>query len=314
MRSRRGNTAFLATLPTPNPVVGVPATQTPRSLVLWADDLGELDLSCEAGYIVTSLELGFPVIREVMFEMAYMNGIWDETGYFGESAVTIGLGLDGSKAPVQLLLDRLRAYVLPRRRARLRYLPNGYTVPREMILRGADCRAVFDNPRVMSVVAQWINPSGRSYEYIPDSPNGLRCTTFGFDQPVGRTYDRVHSWSYPPSITNAINVINAGNAISPWTMRISGDVQQPFIDFINPNVPTYTLDLNRTPLTIPAGGWVDIDSAARSVVDNNGVSLYNNLANALMPSLPLGTTTLRARAVSSGAAARVEFCYRSAWV
>jgi len=314
----RGNTAFLAAVPRAGGDTGsdvpVPTVQAPRSLILFADDLGELDLSCENGYIVTSLEIGFPTVREVLFEMAYMNGIWDETGYYGASAVSLGLALDGAKAPVQMLLDRLRAYLVPWRRPKLRYHPNGYSTAREITMRGQDCRAVFDNPRVMGVIAQWINPQGRAFEYLPDTPDGYRCATFGFDQPQGRTYNRQHSWEYPAGITNAVQVTNEGNAVSPWKMRITGGVQQPFVDFINPLRPTYTLNLNRTPLTIPLGGWVDIDSAARSVVDQSGTSLYNNLVDALLPALPLGTTTVRARAVDADDVARVEFCYRSAWI
>jgi len=283
--------------------------------VLWEETLGELDLSCEAGYIVTSLDLGFPAVREVVFEMAYTNGTWDETGFYASSAVSIGLGLDGAKAPVQVLLDRIRSFVMPNRRPRLRYMPNGYTTYREMVLRGQDCQAVFDNPRVMACVASFVCPSGRAYEYLPDSPNGMRCVLFSFDEPGGRTYNRTYNWSYPLGLTSAVNVINEGNANSPWTLTIFGPVVAPIVDFMYLGV-TFSLSFNRLgQFSLGPDEWVEVNSEQRTAVKQDGTSVYANMTSAVLPFLRPGQTTLHARAADTmDETCRVEFCYRSAWI
>jgi len=245
-------------------------------IVLHDDSLGDLALTCENGYVVTSFQLGSPAVREVAHERALADGTVDDTLYVGARAITVNLVLDQRVAPLQTLLDRLSPYVSPRRRPRFIWtLPGSETERRSLTVRGVEAPFVLERPKYPPVVVQWVAPDGlittpeptcewiapssdevdgRTYDECPLVPSPDRIETA---TTTGRCYDR----TYPPAQPRGGRIITtAGNEIAEWTAAFYGPITNP------------TITINDVPVTITVTlGWgqsVVIDTRERTILRN----------------------------------------------
>lgn len=246
-------------------------------ITLSDDELGDLDLTCENGYVVTSFQLGSPAVREVVHDRALADGTVDDTLYVGARAVTVGLTLDQRVAPMQTLLDRLTPYVSPRRRPMISWsLPGSETERRALVVRGVEAPFVLEREKYAPVVCQWVAPDGlvvsaeqtcqeitpavdtvdgRRYDECPlvPSPDRVEATTT-----TGRCYDR----TYPPAEPRGGRIVTTtGTEVAEWTGLFYGPVSNPVFTING-------IEVRVQPVDLLVGEYLQIDTRTRTMLRN----------------------------------------------
>jgi hypothetical protein len=286
-------------------------------LYLSDDTLGVLDLSCEAGYVVTQVQMGFPAVRAVSWNRALADGTYDVTRFVGARTVSITLDCDGKVKPVQELVDRFRSFVSPRYRPWLCWLPVGASEVRRMKVRGVDAPLTLTRPTFGSMVGQFISagdadPAGGSGAGLIESAvQSCRSIRPGSTEEPGRTYDLVHDRVYPPAgVAGAVTITNTGSAAAEWNATINGPAVNPVLS-INGQLMRFTT-------SIVEGDSLVVDSASRTILSGNGEPRYQTwdfAAGAIWPVLNPGPNQVRwqADADSTSAVSEMRFCWRNTW-
>jgi hypothetical protein len=132
---------------------------------------------------------------------------------------------------------------------------------------------------------------------------GLPSTTGGLTLPL----------TAPVSIAATVTsgratITNAGTKDAGLTLRVDGPVVEPRISLLT-DAGTTTL---RLWLTLTAGQWVDIDTAARTVY-LNGTASRRGQASGGWPVLPSGTAELAFDASAYDPAAALTTTWRDTW-
>ena len=235
-------------------------------LYLTHPSLGQLDLECAEGFVVTSFSIGYPTVREVSINKALADGTIDTTNYVGARAVTIALRLDNTGCngySTQDLIDRVSPYVSPRIRPTLVYtVEKNSTNPnhvRSLVLRGADAPLVVDAPKALTLVCQWVAAEPFTSSLVDDCAVAPLTESLEF----GRTYDLDFDRDYPPSPPVGITTFTPnGNAPMDWTGTITSEITDPIATINN-------VDIIFTGLTLIAGQTINIDTANRTILRNN---------------------------------------------
>lgn len=277
-------------------------------------DLGVLDLDCEEGFVVAEFAIGWPSERPVVRSRALTDGVLDTTRYVGQRAVTIALRLDNKIKPTQDMLDELSPYLSPRRRPRVVWsvdkVPSNPLHVRSLELRGVEMPLVVNAPKALTVVAQWVATESFSRALVEQCAVALLTGTEEF----GREYDLEFDRSYPPSPIFGITYFNAqGNAPTPWTGTITGQV-------VDPNVLVNDVTITFTGVTLTLGQTIVIDTEARTILRNNDPndSLYasTNFADWTWDDLLMkpGQNQIRLQATStSGGNPSFTLCWFDRW-
>jgi hypothetical protein len=203
---------------------------------LYDESLGVLELGC-APYVVTSIQIGSPAVREVIRNRALADGAFDDTRYLGARAITVGIrlndkllstGCDSERPSMQTLLDRLTPYMSPRLRPTLTWQLPGSDEMRAAVVRGAQWGYSVDKPKANVITPQWIVPSGTIMAGGPDAKQCLIIRPTADENELGRVYDLTFDRVYPPSAVIGSRIIdNPGTAPSDWTLEIYGPVTDP---------------------------------------------------------------------------------------
>jgi len=283
-------------------------------IYLYEDRLGVLSLDCDSGYVLKSIDLGFPKVRDNTQDRAMQDGSFDVTYLVGSRAVSLAFVLDGSKSPTggtQRLLDRLAAYCYPMVRPTLYWLPVGEPDQRKLALRGVDCPALIDNVKYPAVVAQFVSGA----PMIESADEHVQIIPFNTGVPSpGRHYWFVYNKSYPVGGAGegAVQIVNAGSATASWWARIYGPCNTPTLE-INDTQMTFS---RLGGLTLAAGSYVEIRSRERTITADNGESRYPyyDFTAGVWPVLLPGPNAVRYYGVSAGAESVVEFHWNDAWV
>jgi hypothetical protein len=321
------------------PTEALPVKTT--GLYLAEDRLGVLDLSCEQGYVVTKVDIGFPEVREAMWNRALADGTYDVTRYVGARAVSIQMTLDGDVAPVDKLLNRLRAFIFPRYRPWFCFLPEGGSGVRRLRVRGVDAPASIDRPTYVDVTAQWVSAGGVEDAVNGSSGGGLiesatqDCRTFGpggaatpgrhYDPPPdptpsGRSQDEygpyythttvdVGRQYTPAALSGSVLVENVGNAPADWEATIYGPAEDPIL-FINGNPMAFKN------LTLTLGQSITLNSALRTIVADNGENRYDRwdfTQGIGWPLLDPGSNYVAWQGTNTADQSKVRMCWRSTW-
>lgn len=237
---------------------------------LYDDDLGVLELGCDP-YVVTSLQVGSPEVREVTRYRSLADGVLDDTRYVGARAITLAirykdrlLACSEGQPTMQNLIDQLAPYMTPRRRPTLTWQLPGSVELRAAIVRGVNWGWTVEGPKAQGIAPQWVVPSG---EILAGGPDALHCETItpSTDIEAGRTYDLVFDRTYPPSdAIGGRSVINPGNASTHWVLTIYGPVVNP------------SFTVNGVQLTTVKSGGVTLASGQTLVINTrNRTVLFN---------------------------------------
>lgn len=279
--------------------------------------LGQLDLECGNGFVVTSFEFGYPTVREVAYNRALADGAVDTTTYVGPRAVTIALRLDNTGCnpfSTQDMLDIIMPYVSPRVRPTLvwtldRNDPNPAHV-RSLVLRGADAPLVVDTPKARVLVCQWV--AADPFASALDESCAVAVLTG--DEEFGRVYDLTFDRDYPFSPPYGFTFFTPiGNAPMDWTGTITSEVEDPTITINN-------IDVAFTGVTLLPAQTINIDTATRTILRNNdpndSLYGYTNFQDWTWDDLRVrpGTNSMRLQAVATaGGAPSFTLCYYDRW-
>jgi hypothetical protein len=284
-------------------------------------ELGVLELGCDP-FIVASLQVGAPEVREVLRNRSLADGALDDTRFLGTRAITMLIrfndlkcGLDPDTS-MQALIDRLTPYMSPRRRPTLTWQLPGSTEQRAAVVRGANWGWALEGPRAQAIAPQWVVPSG---EILAGGPQAARCVTIkpSTDVEAGRNYDLTFDRVYPPSApVGSRSIVNPGTALSHWELTIFGPVVNPEFKI---NDITFIAD-RRGGVTLAAGQTLVIDTRSRTVLFNDvaSASRYQNVNfedwswDDLM--IRPGQNTVRFNGTGMTEQSAAELCYTPAYL
>lgn len=233
-------------------------------------ELGVLALGCDP-YVVVSIQVGSPEIREVTRNRALGDGTLDDTRFLGARAITLAIRLNDVAAcksdagdSMQALIDRLTPYMSPRRRPTLTWqLPRSSEL-RAAVVRGTNWPYTIAGPKANGIVPQWVVPSG---EILAGGADARRCTVIrpSTDIEAGRTYNWTPPRVYPASgPIGGRTIINPGSTAAHWTLTIFGPATNPTFTI---NGIEFALD-RRGGVALAAGQTIVVDTRARTVLLN----------------------------------------------
>lgn len=236
-------------------------------------ELGVLELGCDP-YVVMSLQVGSPEVREVTRFRSLADGTFDDTWYLGARAITVAIRFkdrllgacndDGRGPSMQALIDRLAPFMSPRRRPTLTWQLPGASEMRSAVVRGVNWGWTVDGPKAQVIAPQWVVPSG---EIVAGGPDAMRCETMrpAVDVEPGRTYDLTFDRSYPPGDPiGGRTITNPGTAPTHWTLTMFGPVVDPSFTV---NGVVLTTD-RQGGVLLAAGQTLVIDTRNRTVLFN----------------------------------------------
>lgn len=237
----------------------------PGSLVLLADDLPDLDILCGDGYVLVSLAVGFPLERPVVRSRALADGVFDESTYLGQRAITATIRLDHRHGfTTQQLIDRIMPFLSPRRRPTLRWSLSGSPTDfREVRVRGVDAPLIIDAPKYPTLVLQWVTEGA----FITDPVEQCQTVTpTELPEEEGREYDLEFDREYLPiAPVGGMFVTNSGNAPAHWTITLFASMVDPVVT-INDQQMIFAQSGG---LSLVTGQTLVIDSLARTILLNN---------------------------------------------
>jgi hypothetical protein len=238
-------------------------------MYLIEDDLGQLDLDCDDGLVVASLEVGFPAERPVVRGRALGDGVFDDSRYVGSRVITVALRFNDDECEdplreLQQMIDSVMAYMNPRRRPRLVWeLKTGSGDERSAVVRGIDAPVIIEGQRYPIVVFQFATTT--AFLELPDEVCFVRDPNEYVPEP-GRVYPLTFDRVYPPTVpTDAVAVLNPGNAPADWVATILGPAIEPNV-IVN-GVPIRTDRAGG--ITLIGGQTLVIDTRERTVLLNN---------------------------------------------
>lgn len=233
------------------------------------------------GYFCTSLDLGFPAVREVVSDRPDQDGVDDRTRYFGSRVVSANItALAGAGARVDDVADNFAPFMLPSARPVLHYvLDRPGTPERTLTLRASNYSWPIAGPDQRDIQLQWVAAD-------PIARDGMIHTATayaGSSAPPGRSYNLVPNRIYPPgtsaSSTGRINV--AGDTLAYPVYRFYGPVTGARLSiqtYAPPNVQLSTGYIYFLPgFVIGSGQWVDVDSGNKTAVLSDGTSVQSQL-------------------------------------
>lgn len=289
-------------------------------MYLTESTLGQLDLDCADGFVVTDFQIGWPEVREVTTPRSLSDGSVDTTTYLGSRPVTVGLRLDQTKMATQDLLDLVTPYLSPRYRPQIVWSvqqsapgcpPPAATVTtiRSLTVRGVDGPLVVDAPKYLSLVLQWVAQD--PYTTAIDETCAVALMTGNAED--GRVYDLDFDREYPFSPVYGYTYFTPlGNAPMDWTGTITAEVTDPEI-LINSVTITFV------GVTLTAGQTINIDTQERTIFRNNdptdSVYGYTNFQDWTWDEIRLvpGQNVIRLQAASYSGDPAFTLCWYDNW-
>jgi hypothetical protein len=274
--------------------------------------LGQLDFTCLEGIVVTSFEIGWPEVRQVINPRALTDGVIDTTTYLGQRAVSVSIRYDQRIQPTQELINMVTPFMSPRYRPSIVWTvqdennscPSYQWDPahqRSLMVRGADAPVVIEGPKYQTMVLQWV--AQESYASGVDETCAIATLT-GTDE-FGRYYDLSFDRDYPLSPVFGITYFDTvGNAPMDWVGTVTAQITDPVL-LVNDTLIEFT------GVTLLAGQTIIIDTQERTILRNGDPSdsLYGftNFAEWTWDSLRLTPGTNQIRLQGSAAVGNPAF-------
>lgn len=226
--------------------------------------LGTLTMPLEdvgSGYFCAELDLGYPVVREVIANKPDQNGADDQTQFLGPRTVSAALtALSGAGAQIDAVATAFSPFMVPSARPVLHYVLDRPGAPeRTMNLRPSGYSWPIVGPFQRDIQLQWVcaDPDAKD-------PNQHTVVAFaGSSVSPGRVYSRTYPLVYPVggnSPTTGI-ISPAGDLPIRPKLLIWGPVTYPTVRF-------YPQDAGQSPqtriyfhtwFTVGAGHYVEVD-------------------------------------------------------
>lgn len=281
---------------------------TTTSVALESPGLERLELDdWQAGWVVKSVEVGAPQVRESVSVRPSGHGTIDRTAFVGARAVTASVVAVAGPAELRQLVDRLAPFLDPGRRSTLTLGDGGDT--RQLQVRSdGDTPIPWENAGFLQLAVGWVTvgyPFWLGTERaIVLSPFAPATTTGGPTPPVTPPFTLPNE-----DRATAGLVVNAGSVPAHWTATVYG----PAVDVGVENLTTGERVV-LTGLILGDGQVAVIDSLSRTVtVDGESRFAAVNAAVSTWWTLPPGRSQLSVPVTSWLNPARVWFRYRDTY-
>jgi hypothetical protein len=260
-----------------------------------------------AGYFCTSLDLGFPAVRDVTSNRPDHDGVDDRTKYMGSRPITANItALHGAGARIDAVGPLFSQYMLPSARPVLHYiLDRPGAAERTITVRGANYAGPIVGADQRDIQLQWVAADPYAYD-----PNWQQATAWsGSASGPGRQYPLGYPRTYPTG-TGAANTAvmsTAGDVGIQPRYLIYGPITNPVLT-ITPSTTGNPSYIRFQPgFVIPAGQWLDLDSAAKTANMNSVVTAsvlssidWMNTTWAVVPPNPASATLALSGSSASG--------------
>jgi len=244
-------------------------------MALWEPSLGRLELG-DKPFVVESFQISSPEIRANVKNRSLMDGVFDDTLYYGASAITVTTRLashikcsaSAANYKTRELRNELVRYCNPRLRPRLYWLYPGDTIGQWATVRGDSWPFTIDAQKYPALTVQFRNPLGSMSLGDPqDAPNW--AAALPGDVPEGRNYNLAFNRSYPELLVpvGAALVNNEGNSKSGWEMQVQG----PFEAGAKVTLGGVEIQLNQELLP---GQFARLRTLNKTIFRDNGTSYY----------------------------------------
>jgi hypothetical protein len=264
--------------PPPPEVRGIPAPTCVRRAWL---TLGSYSVPLEGvGYFCTKLDLGSPIVREVVNNKPDQWGQDDRTQLLGSRIVTAEItALAGAGAVIDDVASRFAPFMDPSQRPVLHYvLDRPGTPERTLTLRAANYTWPIVGPYQRDIQLQWVAAD-------PVARSAVTKTAFawaGIEGGPGRTYDLRYDRSYPAGggAATTAHLVNDGDVNVYPLLRVHGPGGAIVIEVWNQYAWGVAALFDFLPsFVLNAGDYVDIDCARRLVYLNGDPtqSLYDQV-------------------------------------
>jgi len=244
-----------------------------------------------AGYFCQSLDLGAPVVRDVVDNMPDADGTYDRTQFMGNRAVGVDItALAGAGAQVDAIAAMFAPYMVPSARPVLHYvLDRPGVAERTLTLRPAVYDYAIQGDQQRDIHLGFVAPD----PIVRDPAQQSVQARAGSAGVPGRTYPLTYNRVYPiggGSPSTGIIHSYGTYPVQPL-VRVYGPIAGAVVTFAVPSGPTYRIAFLGSYL-IPAGGWVDIDTRLHTAyyTGDSAQSVLNQLDWTAIswPVLPVG--------------------------
>ena len=217
-----------------------------------------------AGYFCSSLDLGYPEVREVTNPRPNASGTDDQTALYGARVITAAVtALAGAGASIDGVYGAFAPYVSLAARPELHYVLDRPGSPERVItgLRAAAYAGPIAGPFQRDMQLQWVAPDPIIYGAALNL-----ATAWAGSGAAGRVY--APPWRpprvYPSGSTGPVNgdvVVSGDVSVKPY-VRIFGPITNPRVQFYAGGA------VGNMPLvmSIDAGHFVGIDCNAHTVL------------------------------------------------
>jgi hypothetical protein len=280
-------------------------------------DLTDTDTN---GFIIKTVDLGFPAPRVVANDMPGQDGSDDQTAFFSTRVVQ----LTGSIVPTaagasrSLVFDSLAPFISPGARPTLTYAMDADVAERCLDLRVSQWSNPIDHPENATAFSvQWVCPNPIAYEQTVNEVD----IPFATGSSAGRSYPRTYPLTYPGSsfVGGDATVTDDGNYASWPTLRIFGPCTDPGVYWLDP-VTSENLGIQVvfSGLTIASGDYVEVDTLNKTARLNgdpasNQYSLID-FANTSWGPLQPGGNLIRFAPVTASAPSICEVLWRNSFL
>lgn len=269
--------------------------------------------STTSGIAMSTLDLGFPTIRESVEDSTDQDGVNDITMFHGSRTVSANLTLLGPNR--ELTEQTLRELCQPRKRIFMYVDRDNWSSERRMLLRASNFSFVSDKAAgaMFKVALSFSCPSGRmeaanssSVELVP-----TQSATNGFRFPMSLPLD----YGFSSGVGTKIATNNGNSSVSPY-IYIYGPTTAPKIT--NRTTKTLMSFTANGGLVIPQGHFVVVDTAGKRVLLDGSITdskyKYLDFSTSTWMTLESGDNQIELVSGGMGNGSRVVLVWRDSWV
>jgi hypothetical protein len=221
------------------------------------------------GYFCSSLDLGYPTVREVTSPRPDQNGEDDRTSLFGARAVTVNItAVAGAGAVIDDVADNFAPFMDPSQRPVLHYvLDRPGTPERVLTVRASGYSWPVAGPYQRDIQLGFV-----AADPVARATTATTVTCWAGTASPGRAYNLGYNRAYPAgtSATTATMTVT-GDVTARPLIRIYGSLTAPRVDFAPAGGgATQWFYVHFAPsFAVNAGDWVDVDCANRTAFYNS---------------------------------------------
>jgi len=217
-----------------------------------------------AGWFCTSLDLGYPVVRDVLTNRPDQDGADDRTKYMGARTITVALtAVTGAGARIDDVADSFNPYMIPSARPVLHYILDRPGYPeRTCVVRAANYDWPIAGPDQRDIALQWVAADPTMYDPTVNTVIAWAGSSGG----AGRIYNWTPNRVYPTSGSGQTSglIMVAGDFPVRPLLQIYGPITGPQVSFIGAGMGSTQLR-TMSNYTINAGHFLQIDTRTKEV-------------------------------------------------